>query len=223
VVLVGLEVGQVEQAAQAHQRQQPLAQRDHAQHVVRRVGHGGDAAGHLHDLLHRGDVDGVFLLAHGETHQAQFIGRHRGGVCGLQVVAPVSAALPSPSRLRTTCVELLLHQVLEVQHQHQLVLAVGLAAVDDAGQVVGLDDAADVVAGSISPGSMLTTLATRSTTKPSGWPMLMTRARVASSCVRSSVLNSRRRLTMGSTRPRRLLRPSSAGVPRAGGPPRARG
>src|SRR5574343_254790 len=67
------------------------------------------------------------------------------------------------------------------------------------------------VAGSTSPGLTLMTLATRSTTKPSGWPRLITRARVESSFSRSSALNSERRLTIGRTRPRRLASPSSAG------------
>ena len=61
---------------------------------------------------------------------------------------------------------------------------------------------------SIWLGSTPTTLATRSTTKPSGWPTSTITARVASSGSCSGKPNMRRREMMGSTLPRRLARPS---------------
>ena len=55
-----------------------------------------------------------------------------------------------------------------------------------------------------------TTLETRSTTNPSGWPTSTTSARVESSCGNSGKPNSRRSEMMGKTFPRRFARPSNA-------------
>ncbi len=64
---------------------------------------------------------------------------------------------------------------------------------------------------SMASGCTSTTLATRSTTNPSGCPRSITTARELSSLGRSGKPKIRARLMIGNTRPRRFARPSSAG------------
>jgi hypothetical protein len=142
VVLAHALVDQAKQAAQAHQRQQTLAQRDHTQHVVRRVGHGRHTLRHLHNLLHGSDVDGVFLVGHRKRHQAQLIAGHR--VVFSLIVRTAASALGTVVRtLPPNVRELAFHQAGKIQRQQHLLAAIAARALDHTGQEVSRHDRLD--------------------------------------------------------------------------------